>query len=125
MTPLPAASPSAFTTIGAPASSAWARAAAAAVKRRQRAVATPAAAATSFMKLLEPSSLAAAAEGPRQAMPASSMRSAMPATSGASGPGTTKSMALARAQASRPSMSAAPIATGSASAAMPSLPGAQ
>ena len=76
-------------------------------------------------QVLDPSSIAALADGPQQAMPAASMASTIPATRGASGPGTTKSMVLSRAQATRPSMSSAFRSTGSASASIPALPGAQ
>jgi hypothetical protein len=50
----------------------------------------------------------------------------MPATSGASGPTTVRSMALSRANTSKPSRSSAPIATFSmpGSRAVPALPGA-
>jgi hypothetical protein len=50
------------------------------------------------MKAFEPSSIAAARLGPKVLMPAASSRSTRPATSGASGPTTTKSMALGRRQ---------------------------
>ncbi len=45
-----------------------------------------------FGEPLEPSNCAAAADGPKTAMPSARNRSARPATSGASGPTTTKSM---------------------------------
>ena len=50
------------------------------------AVGTPAAAITSLAKALDPSSSAAARDGPKQLMPRSRTASATPATSGASGP---------------------------------------
>ena len=48
---------------------------------------------TVFANAFELSMRAAAADGPKQAMPASAIRSARPAASGASGPTTTKSTA--------------------------------
>jgi hypothetical protein len=48
-----------------------------------------------FMNFLEPSSCAAAAEGPKARMPAAARSSARPATSGASGPTMTRSMPCA------------------------------
>ena len=69
------------------------------------AVGMPAASQISLVKLLLPSSRAAAAVGPQQAMPAASIASASPATSGASGPGTTRSIALSGRSATRPAMS--------------------
>ena len=123
-TPLPAASPSAFTTIGAPRRRTNSRAASASSKRSHRAVGMPAASQSSLVKLLLPSSRAAAASGPQHLMPAACMASAMPATSGASGPGTTRSTWLSRAKSTRAAMSSTPIGTVSASSAMPGLPGA-
>ena len=55
------------------------------------AVGTPAAAMTSLAKAFEPSIRAAAALGPKQAIPAARTASATPATSGTSGPITTRS----------------------------------
>ena len=96
-TPLPAASPSALTTIGAPWAVTWARAEAALSKRAQAAVGAPAASQISLVKLLEASSWAAAAEGPKARIPASVSASATPAASGASGPMITKSIASSAA----------------------------
>ena len=90
-TPFPAARPSAFTTHGGRATASWA------------AVATPAAASTSLANALEPSIAAAAALGPKTAIPAGRRTSATPPTSGASGPITTRSMSSAWARASSPS----------------------
>jgi hypothetical protein len=72
ITPLPAARPSALTTIGAPVASIWAWAEAASVKRAQDAVGAPQASQTSFVKVLELSSRAAAFRGPNTRKPASS-----------------------------------------------------
>ena len=64
-TPLPAASPSSLTTYGAPSSSSAAAASSAVVQTKARAVGTPAAAITSLANALDPSSRAAAPEGPK------------------------------------------------------------
>ena len=123
-TPLPAASPSSFTTYGGPKASRASAASSAFVHTRAIAVGTSAAAITSLANALEPSSRAASADGPKQEMPASRTASATPATRGASGPITTRSAPTSRASAAtaRPS-------TGSTSwrvqtPAMPGLPGA-
>ena len=123
-TPLPAARPSAFTTIGAPRRRTNSRAASASSKRSHCAVGMPAASHTSLVKALLPSSCAAARDGPMQGIEAASMASAMPATSGASGPGTTRSISLSWAKATRAGKSSSPIGTHSATCAMPGLPGA-
>ena len=52
---------------------------------------------TSFAKVLEPSIRAAAAPGPKQAIPAARTASATPATNGTSGPITTRSARQVRA----------------------------
>src|SRR3954462_6088159 len=96
-TPLPAASPSSLTTYGAPASSSAVSSSAGPPTGQERAVGTPAAAMTCLAKDLLPSSWAASAEGPKQAIPASRTVSAAPATSGTSGPTTTSSAAHPRA----------------------------
>ena len=64
---------------------------------QDRAVGTPAAAITCLAKDLLPSSWAASADGPKQAIPASRTASAAPATSGTSGPITTRSAAQSAA----------------------------
>src|SRR6185437_2253484 len=107
-TPLPAANPSSFTTYGGPNSASAARTCSAVSHNRDRAVGTPAAAITSLAKALLPSSAAAAADGPKQAIPAARTVSAAPATSGASGPITTRS--------ARQSVASAATATGSVTA---------
>ena len=68
-TPLPAASASSFTTYGAPKSSSAASTSAAVVQVCEPAVGTPAAAITSLANALEPSSCAAAPDGPKTAIP--------------------------------------------------------
>ena len=111
-TPFPAASPSALMTHGARGSS------------RSAAVGTPAACMTSFAKDLEPSIWAAAAPGPKTAMPAWRRSSASPATSGASGPTTTRSMPSWWQSPSSASESSGLSGWQVPRAAMPGLPGA-
>ena len=89
-------------------------------------VGTSAADMTSFANALLPSSRAASADGPKQAMPAARTASATPATSGASGPMTTRSTPRVTASATTPAASVTPPGSGSqrATASMPGLPGA-
>src|SRR2546423_1535294 len=68
---------------------------------------------------------AAAAVGPKAAMPASDSASTNPATSGASGPTTTRSAGSCLATPTSPSTSSAPTSTHSTSRAMPAWPVAQ
>ena len=82
------------------------------------AVGTPAAAITSFANAFEPSSRAAAADGPKHATPVAAHASARPSTSGASGPTTTRSTPCTAAKVATSSAS-----TILASRAMPALPG--
>ena len=79
---------------------------------------------TSLAKALLPSSRAAAADGPKQAIPASRTASAAPATSGASGPTTTRSTPSATASAATAAGSVTSSPRCSATAAVPGLPGA-
>ena len=79
-----------MTTYGGPNSASAASACAGDSATRDRAVGTPAAAITSLANALLPSIRAAAADGPKQAIPAAVTASATPATSGASGPMTTR-----------------------------------
>ncbi len=123
-TPLPPASPSALTTNGGPNSASAATASPSLVQVRARAVGMPAAAMTCLANDFDPSSIAAARPGPKQAMPASASASASPATSGASGPTTTRPGAIERASAVTASMSARSTGWVAAIAAMPGLPGA-
>src|SRR5437763_7510682 len=78
----------------------------------------------SLVKPLEPSSRAAAALGPNTAMPTARSASATPATSGASGPTTTRSMALRRARSTTALGSHGSTGTQSAHRPIPGLPGA-
>jgi hypothetical protein len=94
-TPLPAASPSALTTQGGRATDIVS------------AAATPASRITSFAKAFEPSIRAAAALGPKTAMPAIRRSSATPATSGPSGPTITRSAGRLRASSINDSPSSA------------------
>src|SRR3954469_21738485 len=78
----------------------------------------------SLVNPFEPSSCAAAALGPKTAIPALRSASATPATNGASGPTTTRSMALALASSTTARASHGSAAAQSAQRAMPGLPGA-
>ena len=86
-TPLPAARPSALTTHGGRAT------------ESVSAVGTPAARSTSFANVFDPSICAAAALGPKTAIPFRRSSSAIPATSGPSGPITTRSASSVMRQA--------------------------
>ena len=88
------------------------------------AVGIPAAVMTSLAKALDPSIRAAAASGPKTAIPAARSASATPATSGASGPTTTSSAATCRASRTTSEGSLAETACSSASSAIPGFPGA-
>ncbi len=123
-TPLPAASPSFFTTYGAPKASSAASTCSAVSQAAAPAVGTPAAAMISLANALEPSSRAAAADGPKQGMPLARTVSAAPATSGASGPITTRSAPVSTASAATASGSVAATSRTSTKVAMPGLPGA-
>ena len=69
-TPLPAASPSSFTTYGGPNSSSARSTSAGSRQTNDRAVGTPATAITSLANAFDPSIRAACWDGPKQAMPA-------------------------------------------------------
>jgi hypothetical protein len=62
----------------------------------------PASAQSSLVKVLDPSSWAAALPGPKALIPAAARSSTMPATSGASGPTTTNSIRSSRQKAAMP-----------------------
>src|SRR5215469_9997247 len=123
-TPLPAASPSAFTTWGGPNASRAASTSAWVTHVRAAAVGTPAAAMTCLANDFDPSIIAAARPGPKQAMPAARTASATPATSGASGPMTTSSAPTLAARAVTLPWSAGATSWISAIVAIPGLPGA-
>ena len=125
ITPLPAARPSALTTMGAPLAWMYSLAASGSSKRANSAVGIPYLAHRSFMNPLDPSSTAALALGPKALMPAASRRSTRPATRGVSGPTTTRSIARRTASATTPSRSSAATGTHSATSAIPALPGVQ
>ena len=124
MTPLPAARPSSLTTYGGPNASRAAATSSAVRHSRAAAVGTPAAVITSLAKAFEPSSWAAARDGPKQRMPAAVTASATPATSGASGPTTTRSAPISTASAATDSPDIGSTSCRVATAAMPGLPGA-
>src|ERR1700721_636418 len=128
-TPLPAANRSSFTTqarspAGGPNRSRAASKHAGLSTISLEAVRTPAAAITSLAKALDPSISAAALLGPKQAMPASRTASATPSTNGTSGPMTTRSARISRANATTSSPEAISTSCWSAIAAVPALPGA-
>ena len=123
-TPFPPASPSSFTTCGAPNwSSAWATSSMV-VHTWAIAVGTPASAMTRLAKAFDPSSCAAAPDGPNVAKPASRSASATPATSGASGPITTRSTASSRARRTTSAGSVAATTWLVPTSAVPAFPGA-
>ena len=123
-TPLPPASPSAFTTYGGPNSASACATSASVPQVRARAVGMPAAVMTSLANDFEPSIMAARRLGPKQLRPAPRSASASPATSGASGPTMTSCGASVRARSVTAPTSARSAGWSSASAAMPGLPGA-
>ena len=88
-----------------------------------RAVGTPAVCMTVFANAFELSMRAAAAEAPKQAMPASAIRSARPAASGASGPTTTRSTASRDARSVIASSSETRHVVERRNAADPGVPG--
>ena len=87
------------------------------------AVGTPAAAITSLAKAFDPSIRAAAAFGPKTAMPARRSSSAAPLTSGTSGPTTTRSGPTVSARSAMAAGSATSTGCAVASAPVPALPG--
>src|SRR5271163_567434 len=128
-TPLPAANLSSFTTqarspVGGPNRSSAASKYAGLSTISLEAVRTPAAPITSLAKALDPSISAAALLGPKQAMPASRTASATPSTNGTSGPMTTRSARISRANATTSSPEVISTSCWSAIAAVPALPGA-
>src|SRR3954471_874515 len=126
ITPLPAASPSALSTVGKDACASCASASSRLRSSAYPAVGTPASAISSLAKAFDPSISAAALVGPKAAIPASSKASTAPATSPASGPITASSTPLLFAAATiAAASSAATSGRDSASAAIPALPGAQ
>mmetsp|Transcript_57526 Transcript_57526/g.160160 ORF Transcript_57526/g.160160 Transcript_57526/m.160160 type:complete len:235 (-) Transcript_57526:193-897(-) len=131
-TPLPAASPLAFTTTWRPAAYSalmYSQAASCSsfVKVLKAAVGRPCSAKKRFENAFDASSSAARLVGPKQRMPASLQASARPATSGASGPTKTRATFFSDAKATSFAISLSPIATFviAGSAAVPPLPGAQ
>ena len=125
-TPLPAARPLAFTTIGvrcrrttcgSKLSRVTVTEAAVGIRWRRR---------NSLANALEPSSRAGACRGPKQRRPSRSKASTRPATSGASGPTMVSATPSARASRVRPPMSVAGTGTlrTFGSRAVPALPGA-
>mmetsp|Transcript_13285 Transcript_13285/g.32292 ORF Transcript_13285/g.32292 Transcript_13285/m.32292 type:complete len:274 (-) Transcript_13285:206-1027(-) len=127
MTPLPAASPSVLTTIGAPCVVMYALAAAGSVKRAYLAVGMSYLASRSLRNPLDPSRRAAEAEGPKHGTPAAFRESASPSTRGASGPHTTSPTAFFSQKATTAAWSfsfTSTVCTPS-STTIPALPGQQ
>src|SRR3990170_2238459 len=95
--PLPAASPSAFTTGASASDSTWLRASVRLLKTAVRAVGMPGRCISSWANALEDSMRAAARLGPKAAIPSTASRSTRPRASGSSGPTTTSSQRFSRA----------------------------
>mmetsp|Transcript_868 Transcript_868/g.3627 ORF Transcript_868/g.3627 Transcript_868/m.3627 type:complete len:210 (+) Transcript_868:750-1379(+) len=127
ITPLPAASPSVFTTMGAPSFRMYALAASGSAKRSYFAVGMSYFRSRSLRKPLEPSSRAAALVGPKHGTFAAMSESASPSTKGASGPHTTSPTSLSAQNATTAawSVSSSDTTRTPCSTAMPALPGAQ
>ena len=124
-TPLPAASPSAFTTSGVSSrASMYSRASAARRNSLWLAVGTSPRCSTFLQKALLPSRRAASAVGPKTLSFFSWNASTMPATRGASGPTTVRSIPCSTAAFASPSMSSTAIGRFSPIRAVPALPGA-
>ena len=119
ITPLPAASTSAFSTAGYDAHARWAIASSRSRNITCEAVGTPQSRISSLAYAFEPSIRAAARVGPNAAMPAALRSSTRPATSGASGPTTTRSTSRSRAA----STTSPGGRHSTPSRAMPALPG--
>jgi len=125
-TPLPAASPSALMTMGAPFSRMYSSAGPTSANTRYSAVGMRCRARKSLAKALLPSSCAAFALGPKQRRPSARKASTMPPTSGASGPTTVSATFSRRAKAISAAKSMGWMGTFSTpgSCAVPALPGA-
>ena len=126
ITPLPAAKPSALTTIGAPFSRKYANAGSTLVKFWYSAVGILWRARKSLVNAFEPSNWAAAWVGPKIFNPAARNASTTPITSGASGPTMVNPICLSWANFTKAGISVAEIFTFSTfcSNAVPALPGA-
>ncbi len=124
--PLPAASPSALTTMGAPTSSRYPTASSysSAAKTRNVGVGTSWRSMNRSANALLPSSWAASAGGPTMRSPAFLNRSTRPSTRGCSGPTMVRSISSSRARATRPSKLSDATSTFVACCAVPGLPGA-
>ena len=125
MTPLPAASPSALTTQGAPILSIYFLACPGLLNTLYEALGILCFLRKSLVKALLASSSAAAFDGPKIGSPFSSNISTIPAVRGSSGPTTVRSMDSLSANCSKFSTSPAAISTHVAILLMPALPGAQ
>ena len=123
-TPLPAARPSAFTTIGPFHSSSAPFAASSECTTTARAVGMPWRSMNRFAKILLDSRRPAERLGPKTAMPASRKRSPTPAAIAVSGPSTTRSICSASTRSANVLPSVAAISQFSPREAVPALPGA-
>src|SRR5690606_16078015 len=123
-TPLPAASPSALITMGAPRASMYACAAAASEKVSYSAVGMPWRFMKALAKSFDDSSWAAARVGPKIFRPRARKMSTMPAASGASGPTTVNATCSRSASAARVCGSLTGMLRTPGSRAVPPLPGA-
>ena len=124
ITPLPAASPSALITIGAPSDLIYSLAAAASVKTSYLAVGILYFFISPLEKALEPSISAAACTGPKALIPAALKASTAPLVRGTSGPTTASSTLFSLANFTMESLSVMEISgMHSAKEAIPGLPG--
>ena len=124
ITPLPAASPSALMTIGAPSALIYALAASASVNTSYLAVGILYFFMRFFEKDLEPSISAAACTGPKALIPAALKASTAPLVNGTSGPTTASSTFFSCASLTRAALSVMDTPSmHSASSAIPGLPG--
>src|SRR5258706_6977115 len=123
-TPLPAASPSALITIGAPSRFTWSCAAVASVKDAWPAVGIACRAMKRLANSLEASSCAAAFVGPKMRRPSTRSASTAPAASGASGPTTVAWMPSLFANCTRSGIAVWATLKRPSSRAVPVLPGA-
>ena len=124
-TPLPRASPSAFSTIGILAVLRYSRASSALSNVAYSAVGMSYFFIRSLEKALLPSKMAAFLRGPKTLRPAFSKTSTTPPTRGSSIPTMVKSISFSLANATSLSNSIAPMGTHSAICAIPAFPGAQ
>ncbi|CJR97360.1 Uncharacterised protein [Streptococcus pneumoniae] len=124
VTPFPAASPSAFITIGAPFSCTYAFASSKDVNVSYSAVGMSYFFIKSLANCLLPSMIAAACDGPNTRRPAFSNSSTRPSIKGTSGPTMVRPTWFSFANETSPAWSLSSMFTSCAEASMPSFPGA-